>query len=105
MLAVIHMYMTTKPSLCAFLDFSINGLCTGGQFKNVNITTDPNTITTLKQVLDLVNSNNFIATAPRFSEKFDHPFSHVLIFGNMFSESHGFVAVSGTGSNNFVYIH
>ena len=27
------------------------------------------------------------------SEKFNHPFSHVFIFGNMFPESHGFVAM------------
>ena len=32
----------------------------------------------------------------KFSEKFDHPFSHVFIFGNMFPESRGFVAVPVT---------
>ena len=32
----------------------------------------------------------------KFSEKFDHPFSHVFIFRNMFPESHGFVAVPVT---------
>ena len=35
---------------------------------------------------------NFIVTTLRFSEKVDDPFSHVLIFGKMFPESHGFVA-------------
>ena len=29
-------------------------------------------------------------------EKFDHPFSHVFIFGNVFPESHGFVAMPVT---------
>ena len=32
----------------------------------------------------------------KFSEKFDHPFSHVFIFGNMFPENHGFVAMPVT---------
>ena len=31
-----------------------------------------------------------------FYEKLDHTFSHVLIFGNMFPQSHGFVAVPVT---------
>ena len=47
---------------------------------NVNITT-------------LVNSSNFNATNLKISEKFDHPFSHLFIFGDMFPESHGFDAV------------
>ena len=33
------------------------------------------------------------------------PFSHVFIFGNMFNESHGFVAVQVTSSKNFVSLH
>ena len=36
-----------------------------------------------------VNSNNINATIFKFYEKFDHPFSQVFIFGNMFPESHG----------------
>ena len=44
-----------------------------------------------------VNSSNFIATILKFSEIFDHPFSHVFIVGNMFPVSHGPV----TTSNNF----
>ena len=39
-----------------------------------------------------VNSSNFNATTIRFSEKFDHPFSHIFIFSNMISESHGLIA-------------
>ena len=39
---------------------------------------------------------------PRFEQKFGHPFSHVFIFGNMFPEIHGFVAVPVTMANNFV---
>ena len=52
-----------------------------------------------------VNSSNLYATILKFSEKFDHPFSHVFIFRNMFPESHGFVAVPVTKSNNFVPIY
>ena len=43
---------------------------------------------------------------PRLSdsaEKFDHPFSHVFIFRNMFLKSHGFLTVPVTSSNNFVF--
>ena len=43
-----------------------------------------------------VNSSNFNATILKFSEKFNYPFSHVFIFGNMFPESHGFVAMPVT---------
>ena len=41
-------------------------------------------------------------TTMRYAEKFDHPFSHVFIFSNMFPESHGFVSVPVKSSNNFV---
>ena len=51
-----------------------------------------------------VNSCNFNATILKFFEKLDHPFSHVFIFGNMFFESHGFVAVPVIRSNNFVLL-
>ena len=50
-----------------------------------------------------VNSCNFIAVSRRYSEKFDHTFRKFFIFGNMFPESHGFVAV--TSSNNFISHH
>ena len=46
--------------------------------------------------------SNFIVMILKFSEKFNYKFSHVFIFGNMFPESHGFVAVPVTRSNNFV---
>ena len=39
-----------------------------------------------------MNSINFNATTVRFAEKFDIPFSHVFIFGDMFPESRGYVA-------------
>ena len=39
---------------------------------------------------------NFNATILKFSEKFDRPFSHVFIFGKIFLESHGFVAMPVT---------
>ena len=32
----------------------------------------------------------------KFSEKFEYQFSHVFIFGYMFPESHGFVAMPVT---------
>ena len=47
----------------------------------------------------------FIATIVNFSEKSDHPILHVFIFGDMFPEGHGFVAVPVTRSNNLVSIH
>ena len=46
-----------------------------------------------------------MAATPTFSEQFENKFSHVFIFGNMFPESHGFVAVPVTSSRNFVSFH
>ena len=43
-----------------------------------------------------VNSTNFNATIFKLTEKFDHQFSHVFIFGNMFPESHCFFAIPVT---------
>ena len=40
-----------------------------------------------------VNSNNFNVITLKFSDKFDHPFAYVSIFGNMFRDSRSFVAV------------
>ena len=51
------------------------------------------------------SSSNFNATVLKFSEKFDHPFLHVIIFGNMFPENHGFVDVLVTRSTDFVSLH
>ena len=60
--------------------------------------TDPTTCRTKKsKLIDLVIRIEFtsVILMPllKFSEKFDPPFSHVFRFGNMFPESHGFVAV------------
>ena len=55
--------------------------------------------------MNRVNFIIFKATILNFSEKFDHPFSHVFKFGNMFHERNGFVAVAATRSNNFVSLH
>ena len=41
----------------------------------------------------------------KFSEKFDYTFLHVFIFGDMFPESHSFVAVLVTQLNNFISLH
>ena len=38
-----------------------------------------------------INSVNFNATTLKLAEKFDHPFSHLFIFGNKFAQGHGFV--------------
>ena len=46
--------------------------------------------------MNRVNSSNLNATILKFSEKFEHPFSHVFIFGNKFSGSRGFVAMPVT---------
>ena len=45
-------------------------------------------------------SRNFNTTILKFSEIFDHPFLHSFIFGNMFPESHGFVAMPVTSCIN-----
>ena len=41
----------------------------------------------------------------QFSEKFDHPFSHVFIYGKVLPESYGFVDMPVTRLNNLVSIH
>ena len=41
----------------------------------------------------------------KYPEKFEHPFSQVFLFGNMFPEGHGFVAVPFTRSNYFFSLH
>ena len=63
-----------------------------------SITTDPNINNSkLKNLVIRIELTRAILM-PRFtfSEKLDHPFSHFFIFGNMFSESHGFVAIPVT---------
>ena len=50
-----------------------------------------------------VNSSNFNATILKFSEKFDHTFSYVCMFGNIFPESHGFVAMPVTSRIIYKY--
>ena len=52
-----------------------------------------------------VISTNFNSTILKFSEKFEHLFSYVFIFGNMLPKSHGFDAVPVTRSNNLVSLH
>ena len=38
------------------------------------------------------NSVNFNATTLKLAEKFDHPFSHLFIFRNIFAQGRGFDA-------------
>ena len=57
--------------------------------KSPSITMDPITVQNESRLIDFfnpnfVNSRNFFATTLRFSEKFDQPFSHILMFGNTF---------------------
>ena len=49
-----------------------------------------------------VNSIKFNDRTLRFAEKFDQSFSLVFIFGNLFSESRGFISVAVIRSNNIV---
>ena len=59
----------------------------------------------LEMRIELINRDQFNATILKFFEKFYHQFLHVYIFGNMFPESHGFIAVPVTRSNHFVSVH
>ena len=43
-----------------------------------------------------VNSSNFNTMTLKSSEKFDRRLLYVFLFGNMFPESHGFVAMPVT---------
>ena len=58
--------------------------------KSSSVTTDPNTVENESNLIDLL-------MRIELTREIDHPFSHVLIFGNMFPESHGFDAVQVTG--------
>ena len=49
-----------------------------------------------------VNSSNFNTTILYFFEKFDHPFSYLFIFGNMFYESR-FRCLAGHKVEQFRY--
>ena len=40
----------------------------------------------------------------KFSDKFDHPFSHVYIFDNMLPESPGFVAMYQSNDVSKIYV-
>ena len=52
----------------------------------------------LKKIIDLATqielTVNFNATNLKLVEKFDHPFSHLFIFRNIFAQGHGFDAVT-----------
>ena len=49
-----------------------------------------------------INSANFTATTLKLAEQFDHPFSHLLILGNMFAQGHGCDVMTVTSSKYFV---
>ena len=81
------------------IDFSINGLSTENRLRSQRTPTPYKIKVNNCKFIDLVirsnqvNSNNFNATIFKYSEKFEHPFSHVFMFGNMFAESRGFVTM------------
>ena len=54
----------------------------------------------LKPVLH--DTSNAIATTLKLVEKFDLPFSHLSIFGNIFSQGDGFDAMTGTSSKYII---
>ena len=72
--------------------------------KNPRISCNELSITLSTLCKNLVNSSNFNVAIFNFFVKFDDPFSHVFIFAK-FPESHRFVAVPVTRSNNFVSLH
>ena len=68
------------------------------------------TVQNYSKLIDLVMQieltlSNFNATILKFSEKYQHTFSHVFIFGSMFPDSRGFGAVPIKRSNNLVSLH
>ena len=74
---------------------SINGLCT----ENWPLSQQTQQRTKLMKIYwfgdkNRANSSNFNAMILKLSEKFDHPFLHLFIFGNMFPESRFFCCAS-----------
>ena len=59
--------------------------------------------------MDLVTGIKLAFLIPRrllkFPEKFDHPFSHLLIVGNILPEGHHFVVATVTSCKNFVSLY
>ena len=64
------------------IDFSINGLSTENRLRAQRTSTPYKIKVNLIGDKNRVNSSSFNATILKFSEKFDHPFSHLSIFGN-----------------------
>ena len=52
-----------------------------------------------------INSLIFLTTTFKLPEKFDHPFLHLFIFGNIFAQGHDFVAVTVTFLKYLVSLH
>ena len=82
------------------IDFSINSLSTETSLRSQR-TPKPykiklNTCKLISLVIRIELMSNLNAMIPKFSEKFDHPFSHVCIFENIFPEGHGFGALPVT---------
>ena len=79
------------------IDFFMNGLC----IENHPLSQQIPTLYKIK-VNDIfgnknqVNLRNFNAMILNLFLKFNHPFSHVFIFGNMFPESYSFIAMPVT---------
>ena len=52
-----------------------------------------------------INSVNFNATTLKLGEKFDHPFSHLFVYGYIFAQGHGFDAMAVKSSKYFLSLH
>ena len=79
------------------IDISINGLSTENRLRSQRTPTPYKIRVNSCKLIDLVIielTNNFSASILKFPEKFDHPFSHICIFENIFSESHGFITMA-----------
>ena len=53
--------------------------------------------------MNQINSVDSNATLRKLAEKFDHTFSHLFIFRNIFAQGHMFDAV--TVAHNFIIFH
>ena len=78
------------------VDFSINGQCSENLLRSQRTPTLYKIKVNWFSDKNRVNSSNFNATILKLSEKFDHSFSHVFIFGNVFLESYGLVTMPVT---------
>ena len=58
----------------------------------------------LRYWINRINSGNYSVATLKFAEKFDHLFSHIFIFSNIFAQSNGFDAVTVISSQNIEWL-